>query len=204
MVVEALLVTVTSSNDPRAMAIGRIALVQGLTSRMGTDVRVTDEAHPQHQAEDFRTAKVTVEDGATAHTRKGKGDLQTLATGTMTSVPGRVTAVLNVMGRPGTSGTITTTVEVEVEVEDMTTGDVGTTNKDSTNSKVRTNSKVGINHRAKGKVVSHHKVNIRTKVSTSKVRNRDRHHRTRNKTKELDIKDKATIKVKVAIPTSKE
>ena len=140
-----------------------------------------------------------VEDRATAHTRKGKGGLQTLATGTMTSVPGRVTAVLNVMGRPGTSGTITTTVEVEVEVEDMTTGDVGTTNKDSTNSKVRTNSKVGTNLRAKGKVVTHHKVNIRTKVSTSKVRNRDRHHRTRIKTNELVIKDKATTKVKVAI-----
>jgi len=202
MVVEALLVMVTSSNDPLAMAIGRIALAQGLISIMGTDVRVTDEAHPQHQAEDSRTVKVTVEDGATAHTRKGKGGLQTLATGTMTSDPGRGTAVPNVMGRPETSGIIATTVEVEVE--DMITGDVGTTNKDSTNSKVRTNSKVGTNLRAKGKVVTHLQVNILTKVSTSKVRNRDRHHRTRNKTKELDIKDKVTIKVKVAIPTSRE
>jgi len=120
----------------------------------------------------------------------------------MTSDPGPGTAVPNVMGRPETSGTIATTVEVEVE--DMTTGDVGTTNKDSTNNKVRTNSKVGINHRAKGKVVTHLQVNIRTKDSTSKVRNRDRHHRTRNKTKKLDIKDKATLKVRVAIPTSRE
>jgi len=202
MVVEALLVTDTSSNDPRAMAIGRIALVQGLTSIMGTDVRGTDEAHPQHQAEDSRTVKEMGEDGATAHTRKGKGGLQTLVTGTMTSDPGPGTAVPNAMGHPETSGTIATTVEVEVEV--MTTGDVGTTSKDSTNNKVRTNSKVGTNLRAKGKVVTHHKVNIPNKVSTSRVRNRDRHHRTRNKTKELDIKDKATLKVKVAIPTSRE
>jgi len=64
---------VTSSNDPQAMAIGRIALAQGLISITGTDVRVTDEAHPQHQSEDFRIAKEMVEDGATAHTRKGKG-----------------------------------------------------------------------------------------------------------------------------------
>ena len=106
------------------------------------------------------------------------------------------------MGRPGTSGIIP--IMVEVEVEDTTTGDVGTTNKDSTNSKVRTNSKVGTNLRAQGKVVTHHKVNILTKVSTNKVRNRNRHHRTRNKTKELVIKDKATIKVKVAIPTNRE
>ena len=77
-----------------------------------------------------------VEVGATAHTRKGKGGLQILVTGIMTSAPGRGTAVLNAMGRPETSGTITTTVEVEAE--DMITGDVGTTNKDSTNSKVRT------------------------------------------------------------------
>jgi len=202
MEVEAPLATDTSSNDPLAMAIGRIALVQGLISIMGIDVRATDEAHPQHQAEDFRIAKVTVEDGAIAHTKKGKGGLQTLATGTMTSVPGPGTAVPNAMGRPGTSGTIATTVEVETEV--MTTGDVGTTNKDSTNSKVRTNSKVGTNHRAKGKVVTHLQVNIRIKVSTNRVRNRDRHHKTRNKTKELDIKDKATIKVKVAILISRE
>ena len=196
-------VTVTSSNDPRAMAIGRIALVQGLTSIMGTDVRAMDEAHPQHQAEVSRTAKVMVEVGATARTRRGKGGLQILVTGIMTSVPGRGTAVLNVMGRPGTSGTITTMVEVEAE--DMSTGDVGTNSKDSTNLKVNTNSKVGTNHRAKGKDITHLQVNIRTKVkirikdSTNKVHNRDRHHRTRNKIKEVGIKDKATIKVKVAI-----
>ena len=108
MVVEAQLEMVSSSNDPRAMAIDRIALVQGLTSIMGTDVRVTDEAHPHHQVEVSRTVKEMVEVGATAHTRKGKGGLQTLAIGTMTSVPGRGTAVPNAMGRPGTSGTIIT------------------------------------------------------------------------------------------------
>ena len=202
MVVETQLETVTSSNDPRAMAIGRIALVQGLTSIMGTDVRAMDEAHPQHQAEVSRTAKVMVEVGATARTRRGKGGLQILVTKIMTSVPGRGTAVLNVMGRPGTSGTITTMVEVEAE--DMSTGDVGTNSKDSTNLKVNTNSKVGTNHRAKGKDITHFQVNIRIKVSTNRVHNRDRHHRTRNKTKRGDIKDKATIKVKVAIPTNRE
>jgi len=197
MEVEARLVMDTSSNDPRAMATGYIVLVLGLISIMGTDVRATDEAHPQHQAEDSRTVKVMAEDGATAHTKKGKGGRQTLATGIMINVPGLGTAVPNAMGRPGTSGTIPTTVEVEVEV--MITGDVGTTSKDSTPSKVRTNSKVGINHRAQGKVVTHLQVNIRIKVSTNRVHNRDRHHRTRNKTNELAIKDKATIKVKVAI-----
>jgi len=149
-----------------------------------------------------------VEVGATAHTRRGKGGLQTLVTGTMTSVSGPGTVDHNAMGRPGTSGTIATTVEVEVE--DMTTGDVGTTNKDSTNLKVNTNNKVGTNLRAKGKDITHLQVNIRIKVktrikdSTNKVHNRDRHHRTRNKTKEVGIKDKATIRVKVAIPTSRE
>ena len=166
MVVEAQLVTVTSSNDPRAMTIGRIALAQGLTSIMGTDVRAMDEAHPQLQAEVSSTVKVMVEVGATAHTRRGKGGLQTLVTGTMTSVPGRGTVDHNAMGRSGTSGSIVT---VEVEAEDMTTGDVSTTNKDRTNRKVRINNKVGTNLRAKGKVVTHHKVNIKIKVSTSKV-----------------------------------
>jgi len=196
MVVKAQLVTATSSNGPQAMVIGRIVLVQGLTSIMGTDVRATDEAHPQLQAEVFRTAQAMGEDGATARTRRGKVGLQTLVTGIMTSVPGRGTADHNAMDLPRTSGSIVT---VEVEDEDMTTGDVGTNSKDSTNLKVRTNSKVGTNLRAKGKVITHLQVNIRTKVSTSKVLNRDRHHRTRNKIKEVGIKDKATIKVKVAL-----
>ena len=81
---------------------------------------------------------------------------------------------------------------------------MGTNSKDSTNSKVRTNSKVGTNHRAKGKDITHLQVNIRIKDSTNKVLNRDRHHRTRNKTKEVGFKDKATIKVKVAIITRRE
>ena len=81
----------------------------------------------------------------------------------------------------------------------MRTGDVGTTSKVSTNNKVRINNKVGTNLRAKGKVVTHHKDNIRIKVSTNRVRNKDRHHRTRIQTNELVIKNKATTKVKVAI-----
>ena len=142
-----------------------------------------------------------VEVGATTRIRRGKVGLQTLVTRTMTSVPGRGTADHNTMDLPGTNGSIVT---VEVEDEDMTTGDVGTTNKASTNLKVRTNSKVGTNLRAKGKDITHLQVNTKIKVSTNRVLNRDRHHRTRNKTKEVGIRDKATIKVKVAILTSRE
>jgi len=177
MAVKAQLVTATSSNGPLAMAIARTVLVQGPTSTMGTDVRATDEAHPHHQVEDFRTAQVMGEVGAMAHTKRGKVDLQTLVIGTKTSVPGRGTVVLNGMDLPGTSGSI---AMVEVGDEDMATGDVGTTNKASTNLKVRTNSKVGTNNRANSKVNTHLQVNSSVKVSTNRVLNRDRHHRTRH------------------------
>ena len=201
MAVKAQLVTATSNNyGPLVMVIARIVPDQGPISTMGTDVRAMDEAHPHHQAKVFRTAQVMGEVGAMARTRRGKVNLQTLVIGTKTSVPGRGTVVHNAMDLPGTSGSITM---VEVVDKDMATGDVGTTSKASTNLKVKINRKVGTNNRANNKVNTHLQVNRRIKVSTSRVLKRDRHHRTRHKTEEVDIKDKATIKVKVAILTSK-